>query len=244
MGKFDNVRKTIRRNKRRIHTMYFIIFVLAALVFQLYYQNLRSNTRDEIKKEMKSEIKLVRGIYENDSKSKVAKIKELESLNFQYNMYLDSLPFGKPVDKLIILSEYGWRTDPFNKTRNFHYGIDLHTVYKQPIIASGHGEVVRSKWHNGFGFCVEIQHPLGYTSLYGHLSKILVRKGQDIAKGDTIGLAGSTGRSTGVHLHYEIHQNDSRIDPYKYLQYFNIEMPDTLITIDYRKDTLIIDSIR
>lgn len=226
MGKFDNVRKKIKKNKQRIHIMYGVSIFLFILVIGLYIQNYKSNTRNDIK----SKLKIVREIYDNESKSKSAKILELKNLNFKYNRYLDSLPFGKPVEKLIILSEYGWRTDPFSETRTFHYGIDLHTVINQPIMATGNGEIIRSGWLSGFGKCIEIKHSLGYTSLYGHLNKLLVKKGDKVSKGDTIGLSGSTGRATGVHLHYEIHLNDKKIDPYKYLQYFNIET-DSLNTI-------------
>jgi murein DD-endopeptidase MepM/ murein hydrolase activator NlpD len=173
---------------------------------------------------IKSDLEQVKEIYENENKTKDERIKQLEELNIQYNNYLDSLPFGSPVKDIIIRSDFGYRKDPFTKLSSFHYGVDLHTSYREPIISSGNGKVVWSSWFSGYGYCVQIKHPLEYKSLYGHLDQINVKVDQNVSKGDTIGLAGTTGRSTSVHLHYEIILNGNRINPNKYLQYFKVEM--------------------
>jgi murein DD-endopeptidase MepM/ murein hydrolase activator NlpD len=219
MGRFDTVRKTCRKNKNQIYIMYIIIFILFVLVAGLYITNYNKSTNNII---LSSNLEHFKEIYKNENKSKDEKIKELTQINSNYYNYLDSLPFGSPVKEICICSEFGWRNDPFNKLRSFHSGIDLNTSFKEPIIATGTGIIVSaSNKGNGYGNCVQIKHPLGYKSLYAHLNKILVEVGQNVSKGDTIGLAGSTGRSTAVHLHYEIRLNGIRIDPYKYLQYFN-----------------------
>jgi murein DD-endopeptidase MepM/ murein hydrolase activator NlpD len=220
MGKFDTVRKTCRKNKNQIHIMYIILFVLFICIGGLYFENYKKNTKNTI---LTFNLEYFKKIYENENKSKNEKILELKNINSQYNNYLDSLPFGSPVKNIFVCSEYGWRSDPFTKLRSFHYGIDLNTNFREPIVATGNGKIIWASVNSGYGNCVKIEHPLTYESLYAHLDEILVKVGQNVSKGDTIGLAGSTGRSTAVHLHYEIRLNDIRIDPYKYLQYFNNE---------------------
>ena len=215
MSKFETVRKTIKRNKRRIHIMYVIIFLLVLLVGKLYFQEYKSNTRTEITSEYTSQLEEIREIYVND-------INKLETLNVEYQTYLDSLPFGNPIDGDIdIVSEFGWRSDPFTSFRSFHQGIDLDLPYNDPVLASGTGIIIFAGWQEGYGNCVIIEHALGYESLYAHLETITVAVDDKIEIADLIGTAGCTGRSTGVHLHYEIHQNGTRIDPFKYLQYFS-----------------------
>lgn len=164
-------------------------------------------------------LKYVKEIYENSNKKEIYKVRQLK----EYNKYLDSLPLGKPLDTVIVLSEFGWRTDPISKTRKFHYGIDLLSHFNEPIIATGNGIIIKSEHNKSYGNYVKIKHTLGYSTLYSHLNKIVVKKDQRILKGDTVGYAGKTGRASGVHLHYEIILNDNNIDPFKYLKYYNLE---------------------
>lgn len=111
-------------------------------------------------------------------------------------------------------SGYGWRSDPFTKARKKHFGMDFTAPRGTPVYATGPGKVTRADANaSGFGKHIRIDHGFGYESLYAHLSKYNVRKGQRVKRGDLIGLVGNTGRSQAPHLHYEIHKNKERINP-------------------------------
>ena len=130
---------------------------------------------------------------------------------------LAAIPAIQPVrseDLRRIASGYGWRTDPFTKARKKHYGMDFSAPRGTPVYATGPGKVIRADASSsGFGKHIRINHGFGYISLYAHLSKYNVRKGQRVKRGDLIGFVGSTGRSEGPHLHYEIRKNKERINP-------------------------------
>lgn len=114
----------------------------------------------------------------------------------------------------IITSTFGYRKDPFSRVYDFHTGIDISNKKGTPIRASGDGTVIKAGWDSGYGELVIIDHGNGYESLYGHNSKIVVNTGQDIKRGQVIAYMGSTGRSTGVHCHFEIRFNGKPVDPY------------------------------
>src|SRR5690554_4524805 len=102
-------------------------------------------------------------------------------------------------------SGYGYRTDPFTKARKFHYGMDFTAPRGTPIYATVNGRIARAdNTATGYGNHIVIDHGYGYESLYGHLYKYNVRKGQKVQRGDLIGFVGSTGRSEAPHLHYEV----------------------------------------
>lgn len=94
-----------------------------------------------------------------------------------------------------------------------HFGIDIGAPFDTPICAAGAGKVIRAEWFAGYGNCIDIQHASGYITRYGHLNSYFVTKGQFVNAGDWIGGCGSTGNSTGSHLHFEIHVNGSTINP-------------------------------
>ncbi|MGB7843872.1 MAG: M23 family metallopeptidase [Salinimicrobium sp.] len=111
-------------------------------------------------------------------------------------------------------SGYGWRTDPFTKIRKFHYGMDFSAPRGTPVYAPGNGKVIRAdNRSSGYGRHIRIDHGYGYVSLYAHLYKYNVKAGQKVKRGDLIGFVGSSGRSQGSHLHYEIFKDDQRINP-------------------------------
>ena len=130
---------------------------------------------------------------------------------------LSSIPAIMPVRKETLTrmaSGYGWRIDPFTKARKKHFGMDFTAPRGTPIYATGDGVVKRAdNSASGFGKHVRIDHGFGYVSLYAHMSKYNVRKGQKIKRGDIIGFVGSTGRSQAPHLHYEILKNQEKINP-------------------------------
>ena len=113
-------------------------------------------------------------------------------------------------------SGYGWRIDPIYHTRRFHAGMDFTAPVGTNVFATGNGVVVSAGWEQGYGNCVQINHGYGYITLYGHMSAIKVRNGQTVKRGDIIGLVGSTGKSTGPHLHYEVHFKGQIMNPQNY----------------------------
>jgi len=130
---------------------------------------------------------------------------------------LASIPAIQPIKKEDLsrmASGFGWRSDPFTKARKMHKGMDFTSARGVPIYATGNGIVKRADGGaSGFGKHVRIDHGFGYLTLYAHLSKYNVRKGQRVKRGDLIGFVGSTGRSQAPHLHYEVHKNGVAINP-------------------------------
>ena len=118
-------------------------------------------------------------------------------------------------------SRYGYRVDPFTEKRRFHEGDDFSCKVGVPVISTANGTVKVSKRYGSFGNYIEIDHGNGYVTVYGHLSKRLVKKGDKIARGQTIGTVGNTGRSTAPHLHYEVQYNRKHVNPNKF--YFEVK---------------------
>ncbi len=130
---------------------------------------------------------------------------------------LAAIPAVQPVSKedlTRMASGYGWRLDPFTKARKMHKGMDFTSPTGTPIYATGDGTVTRADNRStGFGNHIRIDHGFGYLTLYAHLSKYNVKAGQHVNRGDVIGYVGSTGRSQGPHLHYEVWYNDDAVNP-------------------------------
>ncbi|WP_312858529.1 peptidoglycan DD-metalloendopeptidase family protein [Rhizobium sp. G21] len=131
--------------------------------------------------------------------------------------YAETLPFANPAPGREITSLFGNRIDPFFGKLAMHAGIDFRQKTGGKVFATGAGTVIAAGPAGGYGIMVEIDHGNGVTTRYGHLSRILVDKGQKIADGDIIALSGSTGRSTGPHLHYEVRRNGRAVDPLRFL---------------------------
>ncbi|HKK12790.1 MAG TPA: M23 family metallopeptidase [Flavobacteriaceae bacterium] len=142
---------------------------------------------------------------------------EVAKLAANKEKFLAAIPAIQPVnneDLTRMASGYGYRTDPFTKVRKFHYGMDFTAPRGTPVYASGDGVVVRADNRaTGYGNHITIDHGYGYVSLYAHLYKYNVRPHQKVRRGDLIGFVGSTGRSEGPHLHYEIFKDGKRINP-------------------------------
>jgi murein DD-endopeptidase MepM/ murein hydrolase activator NlpD len=128
-----------------------------------------------------------------------------------------SVPSYKPVANLQFTSLYGVRSDPFRGTAAMHAGVDIPGPVGTPIYATADGIVGRSGWVGGYGNLVELEHGRGLQTRYGHLSKLLVAPGTRVTRGQVIGLMGSTGRSTGSHLHYEVRMDGRAVNPVPYL---------------------------
>jgi murein DD-endopeptidase MepM/ murein hydrolase activator NlpD len=128
------------------------------------------------------------------------------------------LPLSPPVDNYVTMSPYGKRRDPLNGQLAMHYGVDLGGPPKAPILSPAPGVVVFVGNNGNYGRMVEIDHGMGIRTRYGHLSSVSVRKGQSVGYRQPIGIIGTTGRSTGVHLHYEVLVNDAPHDPMRFIQ--------------------------
>ena len=128
------------------------------------------------------------------------------------------LPLGAPVEKVRITSNYGMRNDPFTGEPKRHRGIDFAGKIGTELMAVAPGRVVSAGERVGYGTTVEIDHGLGFTTLYAHLSQIMVARGDWVRPGTVVGLGGSTGRSTGPHLHYEIRYKGVPFDPSKFVK--------------------------
>jgi murein DD-endopeptidase MepM/ murein hydrolase activator NlpD len=131
-----------------------------------------------------------------------------------------AIPSDKPIKMNVeFTSGFGVRSDPFHAGAAMHPGIDLAGQYGTPIYATADGTVLRSGWNSGgYGNLVEIDHGRGITTRYGHMSAILVSAGQHITRGQQIGRMGSTGRSTGNHLHYEVRIDGRAVNPIPFMK--------------------------
>ena len=134
------------------------------------------------------------------------------------NRLTQILPIGAPVKDKIITSPYGLRKDPFTKVNKQHKGIDFSGKIGTELYAVAPGRVVSAGERSGYGTTVEIDHGLGFTTLYAHLSKIMVSRGDWVRPGTIIGLGGSSGRSTGPHLHYEIRYKGTPFNPINFVK--------------------------
>jgi len=112
---------------------------------------------------------------------------------------------------------FGWRRDPIDGSREFHKGVDIVAPNGTPVRASADGLVTAAGRMSGYGAMIHLAHGYGMGTRYGHLSRLMVTPGQRVKRGDVIGLVGSTGRSTGPHLHYEVFRTGVQVDPRKYL---------------------------
>jgi len=134
-----------------------------------------------------------------------------------HSVLKDMLPTSKPIKAAYRSSSFGWRVDPFKGTKAFHEGLDFTARMGTPIRAAADGIVTKAGNSNAYGNLVKVNHGAGLETRYAHASKLLVKTGERVVKGQKIALVGSTGRSTGPHLHYEIRLNGHALDPRKYL---------------------------
>jgi murein DD-endopeptidase MepM/ murein hydrolase activator NlpD len=138
-----------------------------------------------------------------------------------------ALPLSQPIKNYYISSGFGHRIDPITRAHTAHRGLDFVGPAREKIISPSPGKVVLARWFSDYGNAVVIDHGYGITTRYGHLSKIKVSEGKRVKEGEVIGLQGSTGRSTGDHLHYEVRYRNVPLNPKKFL-----EAGDILITND------------
>lgn len=141
----------------------------------------------------------------------------LESLMSTRHLGERIVPGGWPVVGGWISSHFGYRSDPFTGRGAFHSGVDFAAPAGSRVLATGPGVVSYSGYKSGYGYVVEVTHPGGDVTRYGHNSRNLVREGQILEKGQAVAIIGSTGRSTGTHVHFEVEKNGSPVNPAGYL---------------------------
>lgn len=134
----------------------------------------------------------------------------------KFQKYLSRVPLGPPVWGRIT-SRFGYRKDPFSGRYEFHDGVDIRAPWGTPVRATAEGKVIYAGWKAGYGKTVIIRHAYGFRTLYAHLSKIKVKPGRWVKSGQVIGYVGSTGRSTGPHVHYEVWRYSRKQNPIKYM---------------------------
>jgi len=177
-----------------------------------------------------SEVDANKNAFDNSS---IMFLKEkVDSLAFAVNIQKDSfntifnkiksnekmyrhIPSISPV-KGYIGSRYGYRTDPIDGKKRMHSGLDFPVNLNTDVVATGDGVVTKAQYDSGWGRYIKIDHGYGYETVYAHLWKINVKKGQKVKRGDKIGKSGNSGRAAGFHLHYEVHKNNKTVDPLNY----------------------------
>jgi murein DD-endopeptidase MepM/ murein hydrolase activator NlpD len=172
-------------------------------------------------------------LYQNSQgfESSIRDFEDISEMVAHNETYWKQTPTIIPVRSRLLSDRYGMRRDPFTKKRTFHAGLDFVARTGAKLFAPADGIVRLAKSHFGYGLMVELDHGRGfypgkrqtvrYRTRYAHLSKILVKKGQRIRRGEMIGLVGNTGRSTGPHLHYEVLVNNRKADPLLFISRFN-----------------------
>jgi murein DD-endopeptidase MepM/ murein hydrolase activator NlpD len=183
------------------------------------YADVRGHAHSEDVAELKGRIEALQRSMVTQSKS----LDEVTAMALEYEDRLESIPAIQPIrndDLNRMAGGWGYRIHPIYKVRKFHYGMDFSAPEGTEIFATGDGVVVKVKrLYNGYGRHVVIRHGFGYETLYAHMSKSLVQKGDRVKRGQIIGLVGSTGTSTSAHLHYEVHKDGVKVNPAHY--YFN-----------------------
>jgi murein DD-endopeptidase MepM/ murein hydrolase activator NlpD len=142
----------------------------------------------------------------------------LEGMLLQQNLKKSTLPSGRPVDAAFNSSSFGYRVDPFTGQMAFHEGLDFMAEVGAPIYAAASGIVTQAELTPDYGNIVKIDHGNGLETRYAHASRLDVKVGDRVEKGQLIGAVGNTGRSTGAHLHFEVRLDGVALDPRKYLQ--------------------------
>jgi len=141
----------------------------------------------------------------------------LETLMMNRNLQAEVMPAGRPITRGWLSSYFGIRTDPFNGRRVHHKGVDFAGKMGSDVVSVAAGVVTYSGKRSGYGNLVEINHGNGYSTRYGHSSELLVKVGDTVKKGQKVAKMGTSGRSTGPHVHFEVLLNGRAVNPKKYI---------------------------
>jgi murein DD-endopeptidase MepM/ murein hydrolase activator NlpD len=221
---FAETQQVLTDLQQRDDNMYRVVFQAEPIPLEVrkstvsntdYYNQLLKMTNSEIVVSTTKKMEEIRKQLYIQSKS----YDDLVLLFKNKEAMLECIPSIQPVlnkDLTRMASGFGWRIDPVYRSRRFHEGMDFTAPTGTDIFATGNGTIVSSGWQQGYGNCVEINHGFGYLTRYGHMSAIKVRVGKKVKRGDVIGLVGNTGKSTGPHLHYEVHFKGQVMNPQNY----------------------------
>ena len=177
-------------------------------VFDKLDLKLKDNRVQKVKSLINTELD-----YKEDAEKFLTAFRERLDLLAIYKNALEFIPLKPPMEHYYVTSKYGNRKHPVTKKWRFHHGIDLAGTWQENIRVSADGVVTFAGYHGSFGKVIRIRHNYGIRTTYGHLAKILVKKGQIVSEGQVIGKMGRTGRVDGAHLHYEISVNGKSKDP-------------------------------
>jgi len=183
-----------------------------------YYDSLTRMTNTQLAADIQRKV----DILEKELYVQACSYDEILELAKNQEARMDNIPAIQPVlnkDLKRMASGYGWRVDPVYHIRRFHEGMDFSAPVGTDIYATGNGVVTFAGWRQGYGETVEIDHGFGYSTRYAHCHKLFARTGKKVKRGDVIALVGNTGKSTGPHVHYEVHYNGRPIDPRNYYFY-------------------------
>ena len=188
-----------------------------------YYEQIAQMTNSQLTADLTLKV----DILEKELYVQAKSYDEILELTKTKEIRMENIPSIQPVmnkDLKRVASGYGMRIDPVYHVRRFHQGMDFTAPTGTEVFATGNAKVEFAGWKQGYGNTVILDHGYGYKTLYAHLYKILVRKGQRVRRSDVIALVGNTGKSTGPHLHYEVRLNGRAVDPRNY--YFNDLSPE------------------
>ena len=183
-----------------------------------YYEQLAKMTNSELAADLTLKVDLL----EKEIYVQAKSYDEVAQMAKEQEIRMENIPAIQPVmnkDLKRVASGYGMRIDPVYHVRKFHQGMDFTAPTGTEIFATGNARVEFTGWKQGYGNTVILDHGYGYKTLYAHLYKSLVRKGQKVRRSDIIALVGNTGKSTGPHLHYEVRLNGKPLDPHNYYFY-------------------------
>ena len=183
-----------------------------------YYEQLAQMTNSELAADLALKVDLL----EKEIYVQAKSYDEVAQMAKEQEIRMENIPAIQPVmnkDLKRVASGYGMRIDPVYHVRKFHQGMDFTAPTGTEVFATANAKVDFAGWKQGYGNTVILDHGYGYKTLYAHLYKILVRKGQKVRRSDIIALVGNTGKSTGPHLHYEVRLNNKPVDPRNYYFY-------------------------
>lgn len=183
-----------------------------------YYEEISRMTNSQLAAELTMKVdRLEKELY-----VQAKSYEDLVELTKTQEVRMENIPAIQPVlnkDLKHVASGFGWRVDPVYHTKRFHQGMDFTAQTGTDIYATGNAKVTFASWRQGYGNTIILDHGFGYETLYAHCHKILVRTGQLVKRGDVIGLVGNTGKSTGSHVHYEVHYQGRPVDPRNFYFY-------------------------
>lgn len=183
-----------------------------------YYDSIARMTNVQLASEVQRKV----DILEKEMYVQARSYEEIVELAKNQEVRMENIPAIQPVlnkDLKRMASGYGWRVDPIYHIRRFHEGMDFSAPIGTEIFATGNSTVIFAGWKQGYGQTVDLDHGFGYSTRYAHCSKLLVRPGQKVKRGDVIALVGNTGKSVGPHLHYEVHYQGRPVDPRNFYFY-------------------------